>query len=110
MQFDTVVMLRHHPPARLPASPPESSTMYKLHVPFGSLPLNTLNADPPDGTGAGATNGSPAPTFVGLNVPETSGPAAGRFAAAASSNVSVTLVAVAVPPTSPIMIAFWPPG
>jgi hypothetical protein len=84
--------------------------MYKLHVPFGSLPLKTLNADPPEGAGAGAGNVSPPSPFVGLNVPDTNGPASGRLVAAASSSVNVTLVAVGVPPTSLIMIAFWPPG
>jgi len=94
----------------LPASPPESSTIYKLHVPFGLLPLNTLNADPPEGAGAGAGNVSPPSPFVGLKVPDTSGPASGKLVAAASANVNETLVAVAVPPTSDIMIAFCPPG
>jgi hypothetical protein len=103
-------MSRHHPPARLPASPPESSTIYKLHVPFGFVPLNALNADPPDGTGAGEGKVSTPGPFVGLNVPDTSGPASGRLVAAASSSVNVTLTASGLPPTSDIIIAFCPPG
>ena len=106
----TVVMLRHQPPAMLPPSPPVSSTTYKLHTPFGSVPLNTLKADPPAGAGAGDGNGSPAPMFVGLNVPDDSAPASGRLFAAASSSVKVTLLAGVLPPTSDMMMAFCPPG
>ena len=99
-------MSRHHPPLMLPASPPTSSMTYNFHVPFGFVPLNTLSADPPDGAGAGAGNVSPAPTFVGLNVPDTSGPASGKLLAVASVSVSVTLLAAMLPPTSDMMIAF----
>jgi len=105
-----VVISRHHPPLMLPASPPTSSTIYKLQVPLGLIPLKTLSADPPEGVGAGAGNVSRALMFVGLNVPETSGPASGRLVAAASSNVRVTPVAGLEPPTSDIIIAFCPPG
>jgi hypothetical protein len=94
----------------LPASPPASSTMYKFHVPFGLIPLNALRAEPPDGAGAGGGNVSRALTLVGLNVPETSGPASGRLVAAASSSVRVTPLAGLLPPTSDMIIAFCPPG
>jgi hypothetical protein len=94
----------------LPASPPASSTTYRLHVPFGLIPLNTLSADPPDGAGAGAGNVSSALMLVGLNVPDTRGPASGRLVAAASSNVKVTPATGVVPPTSDMIIAFCPPG
>lgn len=53
---------------------------------------------------------STGPAFVGLNVPETSGPASGRLVAAASSRVKVTLLVGDDPPTSERMIAFCPPG
>jgi hypothetical protein len=84
--------------------------MYRLQVPFGLIPLNTLRADPPEGVGAGAGNVSRELMFVGLNVPETSGPASGRLVGAASSNVRVTPLAGVVPPTSDMIIAFCPPG
>lgn len=103
-------MLRHHPPLMLPASPPESSVTYNFHVPFGSVPLNTLRSDPPEGAGAGDGNVSPKPLFVGLKVPDTSGPLSGKLLAVASSRVSVMFVAAVLPPTSDIMIAFCPPG
>ena len=110
VQFCTVVTLRHQPPAIVPPSPPVSSSTYRLHTPFGFDPLNTLNADPPDGTGAGGGNTSvPGSRFVGLNVPDTSG-ADVRLVAAASSNVSVMLLTAVPPPTSDMMMAFWPPG
>ena len=106
----SVVMFRHHPLAMLPPKPPVSSLIYRLHVPVESVPLNTLNALPPDGAGAGAGNVSAPPAFVGLNVPLTSGPESGRLLAAASSNVKVTPLAAEKPPTSDMMMAFWPPG
>ena len=106
-----VIMLRHQPPAMIPPSPAVSSITYRLHTPFGFVPLNTFNADPPDGTGAGGGNTSVPPSrFVGLNVPDTSGPIAGRFVAAASSSVNVTPLTDITPPTSDMMMAFWPPG
>ena len=74
------------------------------------MPVNALRADPPDGVGAGAGNVSRALTLVGLNVPDTSGPASGRLVAAASSSVRVTPLAGELPPTSDMMIAFCPPG
>ena len=110
MQFCTVVIFTHHPPARLPPSPVVSSVTYRLHTPLGSIPLNTLNALPPDGAGAGAGNTSAPPAFVGLNVPLTSGPESGRLLAAASSSVNVTPLTAVEPPTSDMMIAFCPPG
>jgi hypothetical protein len=94
----------------LPASPPESSVIYNLHKPFGSVPLNTLSAEPPEGTGAGAGNPSPPPILVGLKVPDASGPMSGRLFAAASSSVNVMLLAAVLPPTSDIIMAFCPPG
>jgi len=101
-----VVMFRHQPPDIVPASPAVSSLTYSFHTPFAIVPLNALSALPPDGTGAGAVNTSPAPLLVGLNVPDTSGPASGRLAAAASSKVNVTLLAGVAPPTSDRMMAF----
>src|SRR6185369_8841660 len=58
-----------HPPAIDPKSPPRSSTMYKLQVPFGLPPLTPVkvevNESPPPGgaerygaAGAGVGNGS----------------------------------------------------
>src|SRR5882724_7938970 len=72
-------------PESIPRSILSSSSTYKLHVPFGSVPLKTESADPPDGAGAGPGNGSPAPALVGLNVPETSGPSSSSAVVAASS-------------------------
>ena len=104
-------MLRHQPPEMLPPSVAVSSLTYRLHTPFGSVPLKTLSALPPDGAGAGAGNTSaPTPLSVGLNVPDTSGPASGRFVAAPSFSINVTLVAGVEPPTSDMMMAFCPPG
>ena len=100
-------MFRHQPPDILPPSVAVSSLTYRLHVPFGSVPLNALSALPPDGAGAGAGNTSaPTPLSVGLNVPDTNGPASGRLAAAASSKVNVTLLTAVAPPTSDMMMAF----
>src|SRR5438105_15869127 len=87
--------------------------MYRLHVLLacaGVKPLKTDRAEPPAGAGAGAANVSPAPTFVGLNVPLASGPASGRDEAAASSSVKFWLVVTVDPPTSDQMIAFAPLG
>ena len=47
---------------------------------------------------------------LGLNAPDTSGPASGRADAAASSRVSVKFVASVVPPTSDMTTNFCPPG
>jgi hypothetical protein len=104
-------MFKHQPPAMLPPSPLVSSFTYNFHTPFGFVPLNTLNTLPPDGAGAGAGNiSTPSLTSVGLNVPLTSGPALGRLVAAASSKVSVIPLTAVAPPTSDMMMAFWPPG
>jgi len=48
-------------------------------MPFGSVPLKTDSAEPPDGVGAGAGNvsGPVASMFVGLKEPVTSGPPSG---------------------------------
>src|ERR1044072_1156907 len=86
----SVVMFRHHPPARLPPKHPVSYLIYRLHVPFEAVTLHTLKSLPPNGSGAGAGNVSAPPAFVGLNVPLTSGPESGRLAAAASSSINVT--------------------
>jgi hypothetical protein len=109
-QVPIVVIVMLQPPAMLPASPAPSSDTYKLHVPFGAVALNTESAAPPAGAGAGAGKVSPAPVFVGLNVPLANGPASGREVAAASSSVNVTFDAAVEPPTSDMIIAFWPPG
>jgi len=45
----------------LPMSPPRSSTRYSFQVPFGDIPSKVDSATFPDGAGAGAGNGSPAP-------------------------------------------------
>jgi hypothetical protein len=104
-------MFKHQPPAMLPPSPLVSSFTYSIHTPFGFVPLNTLNALPPDGAGAGAGNiSTPSLTSVGLKAPVTSGPELGRLVAAASSSVSVIPLTAVEPPTSDMMMAFWPPG
>ena len=51
---DAVVMFRVQPPEMLPASGQASSTTYRLHVPFGSIPLNAARVVFPDAAGAGA--------------------------------------------------------
>ena len=48
--------------------------------------------------------------FVGLNVPVASGKASGNEVAAASSRVSVTPLTGPVPPTSDMIVAFFPAG
>jgi hypothetical protein len=64
----------------------------------------------PLGAGAGSGKESPAPEFVGRNVPPTSGPASGIDAVDWSSSVKVTPLASVVPPTSDMTIALWPVG
>ena len=58
----SVVIVRLQPPLMLPTSPVVSSTMYRLHVPLGAVPVNaaasvvlTLGA----GAGAGKESGFP---------------------------------------------------
>ena len=65
----SVVIVRLQPPLMLPTSPVVSSTMYRLHVPLGVVPLNaaasvalTLGA----GAGAGNESGFPTLALVGL--------------------------------------------
>src|SRR6185503_20973464 len=82
----------------LPAWPFASSTTKRLHVPLGFVSLKTDNTDPPEGACVG--NVSPAPTFVGLNVPVVSGPASDILAAALSSRFIVKLLTAMLPPTS----------
>src|SRR5918998_5265463 len=53
-----VVMLSVHPPEMLPASGQASSRTYRLHVPFGSIPLNAARVVLPDGDGAGGGKAS----------------------------------------------------
>jgi len=74
--------------------------------------LKTESAEPPDGAGAGEGNvsGPVASKLVGLYVPVKSCPESGSDDAAASSSVSVTLVAHSNPPQSDMMIAFAPVG
>ena len=81
-------------------------------MPFGSVPLKTDSAEPPDGTGAGDGNesGPVALKFVGLYDCVKSCPESGIDEAAASSSVSVTFTAHWMPPTSDMMIAFAPVG
>lgn len=107
----TVVIFKHQPPPILPRSPLESSFTYRLQVPFGGVPVKTLNAEAPDGAGAGAGNiSAPSTTSVGLNVPLASGPPSDRLLAAASSRVMVNPLTALPPPTSERMMAFCPPG
>lgn len=75
---------------------------------MGSVLVKTDNADPPEGACVGKV--SPAPMFVGLNVPDVSGPGSGKFDPAASFSVIVRFVTPIEPPTSDIMIAFAPVG
>jgi hypothetical protein len=41
-----VVMLTHQPPEIMPASPPRSSTTYRLQLPLAGVPSNTDRAVP----------------------------------------------------------------
>src|SRR5262245_979288 len=107
--WQMVTRSRHHP-LMLPPSGLNWSSTHRFHVPFGLLPVKTESADPPSGTGAGAGQTSPVPTLVGLNVPETSGPASGMDDAAESASTRFTPVTAVPPPTSDMMIAFWPAG
>jgi hypothetical protein len=52
-------MFNTQPPILAPISPASSSTTYKLHVPFGFVPLKTDRKEPPEGAGAGAGQLSP---------------------------------------------------
>jgi hypothetical protein len=54
----SVVICSAQPPLMLPISICASSRTYRAHVPFGFVPLNTANAAPPAGAGAGAGNAS----------------------------------------------------
>ena len=74
--------------------------------------MNTDNAEPPDGAGAGAGNASLARSkFVGLNVPLTICVSSGNDpGASSSSSVKVTFVIGWLPPTSDIMIPVCPDG
>ena len=56
-----VVIVSVQPPEIVPISPVASSTMYRLHVPLGSVPLKIERAEPPRGAGAGAGHVSPVP-------------------------------------------------
>ena len=64
-----VVIVTLHPPAIDPVSPVASSTTYRLHVPFGLVPVKVPRVVADPGAGAGAGNesapGSPASVSVG---------------------------------------------
>src|SRR5882724_508433 len=64
-------IVRLQPPFIFPTSAAVSSTTYKLHVPFGLVPLKPDKAAGYGPAGAGAGNGSPGSKSVGLNVPVT---------------------------------------
>src|SRR5436190_10189204 len=53
-----VVEIVRDQPEKLPVLSALSSTTYRLHVPFGLVPLKTERAELPDGGGAGPGNGS----------------------------------------------------
>jgi len=55
----SVVIFNSHPPLIVPVSPAASSTTYSDHVPFGAVPTNVDNDEPPAGAGAGAGKVSP---------------------------------------------------
>ena len=56
-----VIISRHHP-VRLPPAPGlPSSTIYRDHVPLGSVPLKADNRTLPNGRGAGGKKISPLP-------------------------------------------------
>ena len=78
-------------------------------MPLPLTPLKIESAEPPAGAGAGAGKVSPVPELVGWNVPLVSN-AAGIGLAAASSRVRVIPETSSPPPTSDMMMAFWPPG
>jgi len=108
-----VLIVRLQPPEMLPASGLASSTMNKLQVPFGSVPLKTDKDAAPgvSGAGGGKENWKLDSLLVGLNVPETSGPESGNEVGASSSKVRVTFAAPGrPPPTFDIRTVFWPSG
>ncbi|PYJ08219.1 MAG: hypothetical protein DMF06_13325 [Verrucomicrobia bacterium] len=78
-------------------------------MPLPLTPLKMESAEPPEGAGAGAGKVSPVPELVGWNVPVVSN-AVGSGLAAASSRVRVIPETSSLPPTSDMMMAFWPPG
>src|SRR5213080_1554448 len=86
------VNLRVQPPAMLPLSLAASSRTYSDQVPFGSSPLKADNVVPYGPPGAGLGKVSPVTKSVGLYVPATMAELSGSLDAAASSNVSVTLL------------------
>ena len=104
------VMVTCQPPEILPASPPVSSTTKSRQLPFGAVPLKTESVEPYGAAGAGAANVSPAPMFVGRNVPDVITVLSGRFDAAASLNVIETLLMPLPPPLSEARITDWPAG
>ena len=79
-------------------------------MPLGAVPLKTESVDPYGPAGAGAANVSPAPIFVGLNVPDVISVPSGRLVAAASSNVIETLLMGELPPVSEARITDCPAG
>jgi hypothetical protein len=105
-----VVMVISHPSASVPMSPDVSSTTKSCQLPFGAVPLKTERVEPYGPTGAGAANVSPAPMFVGRNVPDIIVVESGRFVAAASSNVIATLTMSRLPPVSEARMTDWPTG
>src|SRR5439155_11062039 len=94
----------------LPLSLASSSTTYSDQVPFGSNPLKADNAVPYGPAGAGLGEVSPVTKSVGLQVPETMADAPGKFDAAASSKVRVTLLSAVPPPVSDMRRTFCPRG
>src|SRR6266487_3882058 len=66
---ESIVTLQ--PPLMFPTSPTASSSTYKLHVPFGLVPLKPDSTTGYGPAGAGAGNVSPGSKSVGLNVPDT---------------------------------------
>lgn len=97
-----------------PASSAKLSLIYRLHVPFGSVPTKSANdvgyisARPGEGAGAGKNQTG---TFdVGLNVPDTTSLV--DMVAASSSNRRFTFVMLfGVPqPTLANNVAVWPCG
>src|SRR2546427_692099 len=101
MRF-AVVIVRYQPRPMLPESKPESSTINSDHVPFGLDPLKVAKVESYGEGGAGEGKRSPSRKLVGLFVPETICAESGNEAAAASSNVSVTLLSTLPPPQSDI--------
>jgi hypothetical protein len=117
-----VRMSTHQPPLMLIEDWFWSSTIQRLHVPLGSVPLKVARLVELVGAGAGAAHTSVSkpgwgPTSssssTGRYVPDTSGPvSAGSWLAAWSSKVRSASttgpeVTSLLPPASDIRITFW---